>query len=68
MEFLPELRRGNGGKIMTRLTDKRYTKYREFNSEELWTTLPFLPTLREIYLKLTEYENREEKKQNKGGK
>lgn len=51
---------------MERLTDNRYTKYREFNSEELWTTLPFLPTLREIYLKLAEYEDREEKKQNKG--
>ena len=53
---------------MERLTDNRYTKYREFNSEELWSTLPFLPTLKEVYLKLAEYENREEKKQNKGGK
>ena len=45
---------------MERLTDKRYTNYREFNKEELWETLPFLPTLREIYLKLAEYEDREE--------
>ena len=50
---------------MERLTDKRYTNYREFNNEELWATLPFLPTLREVYLKLAEYEDQEEKQQNK---
>lgn len=50
---------------MERLTDKRYTNYREFNNEELWSVLPFLPTLREVYLKLAEYEDQEEKQQNK---
>lgn len=50
---------------MERLTDNRYTTYREFNNEEMWATLPFLPTLREVYLKLAEYEDQEETQQNK---